>query len=292
MLIHFSDHLTGIVPSVYLSNKDFLLKTDSLAAKMDRDGKLYIVPKAAGQTLDSIIDFQVHTADVLADVKYEYPLSSLDFGRYLVYAICSDTIVSNIPGEFCVVPDTTLPILSLVSTTVYRGDSLNVSCNREGTICLVSCGLPWCIKLTTPSEILESNFSHSFIDSVAVSADDTVSFKTESLSPGSYQIYGFDEYGIVSAPVFVEIEDNTGIRSEELQAIKLFPNPVTDLLNLQFGKIDKYTVEIIALNGQLLHSSQMEGISHQIDLTSFRKGVYFITIRSEDFITTRKIIKL
>jgi hypothetical protein len=36
----------------------------------------------------------------------------------------------------------------------------------------------------------------------------------------------------------------------------------------------------------------MEGKSHQIDLSSFQKGVYFITIRSKDFVTTRKVIKL
>ncbi|MGW8316643.1 MAG: T9SS type A sorting domain-containing protein [Bacteroidales bacterium] len=29
-----------------------------------------------------------------------------------------------------------------------------------------------------------------------------------------------------------------------------------------------------------------------MDLSSFNKGVYFITIRSKDFITTRKIVRL
>ena len=33
-------------------------------------------------------------------------------------------------------------------------------------------------------------------------------------------------------------------------------------------------------------------VQYQLDLSSFRKGVYFITIRSKDFVTTRKIVKL
>ena len=36
----------------------------------------------------------------------------------------------------------------------------------------------------------------------------------------------------------------------------------------------------------------MEGPTHQLDLSSFQKGVYFITIRSNDFVRTRKIIKI
>ncbi len=31
--------------------------------------------------------------------------------------------------------------------------------------------------------------------------------------------------------------------------------------------------------------------THKLDLSLFPKGVYFITIRSKDFVTTRKIIK-
>jgi hypothetical protein len=44
--------------------------------------------------------------------------------------------------------------------------------------------------------------------------------------------------------------------------------------------------------GPILIRQEIEGTSHQLDLSSFQKGVYFITIRSKDFVTTRKIIKL
>jgi hypothetical protein len=46
------------------------------------------------------------------------------------------------------------------------------------------------------------------------------------------------------------------------------------------------------MNGQLIYSTKMKGTTLQIDLSPFQKGVYFITIRSEDFVTTRKVIKL
>ena len=51
-------------------------------------------------------------------------------------------------------------------------------------------------------------------------------------------------------------------------------------------------IEIISLNGQLQLSKEMEGTIHQIDLSSFQTGIYYISIRSEDFVTTKKIVKL
>ncbi|MBN2481350.1 MAG: hypothetical protein JXB19_06405 [Bacteroidales bacterium] len=44
--------------------------------------------------------------------------------------------------------------------------------------------------------------------------------------------------------------------------------------------------------GQLLFSSEMEGTTHQVDLSSFQKEVFFNTLRTNDFVMTRKIIKL
>jgi S-formylglutathione hydrolase FrmB len=289
LLSFFSEHLTGIVPTVRTSSDYFLESTDTLVLESDMDGAFYIVPAMSSYTLDSILKHQVLTADVMADMKYEYSLSGLDFGRYLAYAICNDSIVSNIPEEFCVVPDTSLPKLEITSDTIRRGEPIRVSCDKDGTLCLLKCGW-WCEWFSKPSEILEN-----FIDSMAIEADDTVTFSTESLALGSYQIYGFDQYGIVSKPLKfqiiqapVSIDEFGGNPSE----IEIFPNPVNGILNLQTNRYGLYELSISSINGQLLYSTQTEGTSHQIDLSSFQKGVYFITIRSEDFITTRKIIKL
>ena len=74
--------------------------------------------------------------------------------------------------------------------------------------------------------------------------------------------------------------------------IMIYPNPARTFLIINTRVTDLYYIGINSLNGQLLFSKQMEGALDQIDLSSFRKGVYFITIRSKDFTTTRKIIKL
>ena len=72
----------------------------------------------------------------------------------------------------------------------------------------------------------------------------------------------------------------------------VYPNPANTFLTIETEFTDHYSIEIISLNGKQIFSNKMEGTSHQLDLSSFQKGVYFITIRSKDFVTTRKIIKM
>jgi hypothetical protein len=70
------------------------------------------------------------------------------------------------------------------------------------------------------------------------------------------------------------------------------PNPVRKLLHVETEKSGEYTTEISSLNGHMLYRHKTEGSDLIIDLTTFRKGVYFITIRSKNLMITRKIIKI
>jgi hypothetical protein len=86
--------------------------------------------------------------------------------------------------------------------------------------------------------------------------------------------------------------DNTGITDTRANRLSIFPNPTYDLLTIQTEQPGQRTIEITSLNGQLIYSTEMEGTTHRIDLSSYQKGVYLITIRNKDFVTTRKIVKL
>ena len=76
------------------------------------------------------------------------------------------------------------------------------------------------------------------------------------------------------------------------EEFKLYPNPVSDILTIESTASRIELIEIALLNGRIIFSDEINDSLLQIDVSSFRKGVYFITIRSKDFVTTRKIIKL
>ncbi|RKZ61616.1 MAG: hypothetical protein DRQ44_11645 [Gammaproteobacteria bacterium] len=83
-----------------------------------------------------------------------------------------------------------------------------------------------------------------------------------------------------------------GINKKTIPDLQVFPNPTQNYLTIETNHSDHYLIEITTLNGQSILTGKMEGTSHQIDLSSFQKGIYFITISSIDFVATRKIIKL
>jgi predicted enzyme related to lactoylglutathione lyase len=74
--------------------------------------------------------------------------------------------------------------------------------------------------------------------------------------------------------------------------INVYPSPFKDLLNVETNTLGYYIIEFTSLNGKLVLNTMIEGSTKQLDLSSFPKGVYFITIRSRDQVWTEKIIKL
>jgi hypothetical protein len=84
----------------------------------------------------------------------------------------------------------------------------------------------------------------------------------------------------------------TGISDFRSTGSWIYPNPANNFLTLQLKEYGAYSIEIISMNGQIIQRRNFTDRTHQIDLSSLLKGVYFITIRSKDFVTTEKFIKL
>lgn len=118
--------------------------------------------------------------------------------------------------------------------------------------------------------------------------------------PSLHQVCVWDEFAVknvnidtASCPnVYFTKNCTIGIPKVDVLKIKLFPNPTEDFLTVETHISGLYSIKITSLNGQLLYSKMTEGDSHQIDLSSFQKGVYFIAIRSKDSVTSRKILKI
>ncbi len=85
----------------------------------------------------------------------------------------------------------------------------------------------------------------------------------------------------------------TGINSINLSRlnVKLFPNPVNDILIIEFEKnnIDQITISNIL--GQALFVLNDPLSKQEIDLSSFSRGIYFITLQNGSMRKVFKIVK-
>ena len=83
----------------------------------------------------------------------------------------------------------------------------------------------------------------------------------------------------------------TRIEKNNESRLSIYPNPTSALLSIETTNPEPHSIQITSLNGQNIYSSKMEESSMQIDLSSLLKAVYLITVRSNDFVGTEKMIK-
>lgn len=101
-----------------------------------------------------------------------------------------------------------------------------------------------------------------------------------SSSTGSYTRFSFT----VSSTLSVE--------SELVQdAIKLYPNPVSDVLNMDFNNFNPKQVEVYNLAGQQILVNEINSNTKYINLSTLSQGIYMLKIISENTVVTKKLIK-
>lgn len=108
-------------------------------------------------------------------------------------------------------------------------------------------------------------------------------------------VWAVGEHGLILKmcnSTYVSVIEYQNTTIENNSSLHLYPNPTKSILNIETDISGQYAIELRNLNGQLLLTTVLTGPYQQIDLSSFQKGVYFITIRSKNQVTTRKILKL
>lgn len=73
--------------------------------------------------------------------------------------------------------------------------------------------------------------------------------------------------------------------------INMFPNPAEEIIHIQIKDEKNSTIEIINIEGQRLYTKELNTNFIQIDISNYPQGIYFVKVKSEDFIKTEKIIK-
>lgn len=88
------------------------------------------------------------------------------------------------------------------------------------------------------------------------------------------------------------VTGNASIDEVKANGFKLYPNPTTDVLNIEF--MDAVTGELMIydLSGRVVFTQNINGVNNlQVDVNSLSKGVYTIsTIQNDGAISTNKLM--
>ena len=74
---------------------------------------------------------------------------------------------------------------------------------------------------------------------------------------------------------------------------RVYPNPTTSHIQIEpsYNQLDIKTIEIADMTGKVLWQQTMDGDNTQLDISSFSRGIYLLTITSDQHIYTYKIVK-
>ena len=173
------------------------------------------------------------------------------------------------------------PPYIVAADTLYQPDYIEATSTEDGMIYLVH---------ENTDDNLDSIRATS-IDSVSAIANIAVNISLEGQDNGIYWLYATDLAGNISEREAFTIM-GVGIDNALADQVRIYPNPTNDILTIVTGNIGQHSIKITSLNGQLIFSGEMEGSFHQIDLSSFQIGLYFVRVKSRDYVRTEKIIKL
>ena len=81
---------------------------------------------------------------------------------------------------------------------------------------------------------------------------------------------------------------------ETKQEIRVYPNPTSDYLVIQFPEIGSYQIRLFDTLGRLVFSDDTEALNYQLWLGSFTPGMYVLEVRDENshLVQIEKVLKL
>ncbi|XOV69111.1 MAG: T9SS type A sorting domain-containing protein [Fluviicola sp.] len=109
----------------------------------------------------------------------------------------------------------------------------------------------------------------------------------------SYTVEVTDSNGCSATDTVVVIVDAcAGIGELESQGISVYPNPVSDVVNIELeGWNDKATIVLFNMDGKMLNSFTYNGGSSPIELNELASGVYLLEVRSGNRVGKVRIVK-
>ena len=95
-----------------------------------------------------------------------------------------------------------------------------------------------------------------------------------------------NNFKIATDPALLSVDDF------ELKEVKVYPNPVKDILFIEDGNSSVLKVEIYNMQGQLITSkAKVDSNNLEINFQNYNDGIYLVKLISNEGINYKRIIK-
>ncbi len=125
--------------------------------------------------------------------------------------------------------------------------------------------------------------------------DNLLEYTDSKLNANSIYTYRLKAFSSVSESNYSKIEAKTlmilSIGQSENNLFKLFPNPVNDRLNITFSEPISGSLSVVDLTGRYVYEvTLLRQKSIEINVFNFKKGNYFVIIKTNEELYSKKIL--
>lgn len=103
--------------------------------------------------------------------------------------------------------------------------------------------------------------------------------------PGNYM------YNEASKVVYITVQQPSSIEDNIASLISFYPNPASDVLNIEMISHFDATVQVYDVSGKCAIVQQLSSALNQIDISSLPEGLYFANVECDDDVIVHKFIK-
>ncbi len=202
------------------------------------------------------------------------------------------SIAANIPSGLPAGTGYRIRVDASSPATIGTDNGTNITIAAPPTVSVSSVPANGII-CTGSSASLTANGGTNFLWSPAGSLNSATS-QNVSATPASTQIYtvvGTDGNGCSNSATFtVTVQSCAGLEEESFGDFELYPNPVSQTLNVNFGELkDIQTVSILDLSGRKVLSNI--AVSSTIDVSVLESGKYFLIIEHTAGVSVKAFVK-
>lgn len=84
--------------------------------------------------------------------------------------------------------------------------------------------------------------------------------------------------------------DDSGVEENGTIQFGLFPNPASNMVTISMNEKSSTMVEIMDITGKIVYSDVATNNNHQLDLSSWEKGVYLVRLTTDNKVNTQSLI--
>ena len=116
----------------------------------------------------------------------------------------------------------------------------------------------------------------------------------KSLAPYGYSLFELEAYGTAAASARPSANTEKGVEDTALADFNVYPNPANGFIQLSIpAKLDNKVITIYDLSGKIVWQNALDATveDSRIDMSHLSKGLYILTLKSDQKTWTKKISK-